>query len=692
MTPHNKFGVHYVVQGSHDWYGTELERSAAVGQPFALVKSVFDEGALGQALSVSDKTCTIYRVSIDDDRDFPATEDGSWFWRSSSDCLASALDWMHKCDVLWHPKRPKVRYFELVNEPNPTDKQIPWFLEWSQHCLDEADRLGYKLAWGSFSTGCPTAEQMGTMLPFVAELARRGHILAMHDGAVVEPFTFQGTATDVSKSIINSSLRYRWWKNLADKAGLPFPNVAITEGYAYGTKSPAFYEDWKWYLTELAKDDYLIGVAWYTLGDGGQFGNIAGKPMQTVVTKSLDIDYAAIEPTPEPLPPVSLPILKVRYTSQITPETFNACGPACAAMLELYQFDVQRNAETWWKATGASPTSPVTFTQMERAANSFGRHFNISVGHTMAELDALLALGIAPILLVNAGYLDNCATTAAHFVIPVGKTESGKYLVHDPYRVGGKGGALVLQSRLDEAWHKCNLQSNPNGAWLILENAVVVPPVPPPSTSTVLNGLGMADLATLTSPDLDCLRIAKVKAFKVLTLQHPPDNATLIDQIRSVDPNMFIVARLMFPPDSENRTRFSPQDFVNYVREPALTLYAKGVLYQEIHNEVNLEIEGWKWNWKDGVEFGNWFNEVCLILRRDMPNAKFGFPGLSPQENNQPWCEASDQFLNEAAFAASAADWIGCHSYYMSDGTGYWQMQNETGGWYYRKIQRKFIL
>jgi hypothetical protein len=63
---------------------------------------------------------------------------------------------------------------------------------------------------------------------------------------------------------------------------------------------------------------------------------------------------------------------------------------------------------------------------------------------------------------------------------------------------------------------------------------------------------------------------------------------------------------------------------------------------------------------------------------------------LSPQENNQPWCEASDQFLNEAAFAAGAADFISAHSYFQSDGTGYWQMQNETGGWYYRKAQRKF--
>lgn len=684
MTAHNKFGVHYVVDGSHDGYGADLERSAAAGQPFGLVKSFFDKGALGQAKSVSRNTFTIYRVSIDDN-DFPPTENGSWYWPNDSACKQSAIDWIHSCAELWKGEEANVDAYEFINEPNPTDEKIYWFIEWSRYCLDEAERLGYRLAWGGFSTGTPTESQMVQMLPFVGEIALRGHILAMHDGSVGDPFTFQGTATDPNSEQANSSLRYRWWKRQADLQGLPFPEVAITECYAYGEKTTSFYDDWRWYLTELAKDDYLIGVAWYTLGNGGEFGNIAGKPMQRVVDKSLEIDYGAIEPTPPP--PVVQPIIvDVPFLSQtsITANlSYNDCGSACEAMCARRLGDTH-TVNDWYVASGAG-LGYISIAELVKAATSMGYTLNVLLNQSLDSLRTILDSGNPAILLVNPVGLQNCGTTAPHFIVAMGYSkESNSFYCHDPYFLApGVGGAMIEQTTLVEAWGRCHEQSNPDFLCMVM-NKNISP------TAEALSGVGMGNLAVLTSPELDCLRIGKVHAFKALTLQHPPNNAALVDQVRSVNPDIFIMARLMFPSDSDNKTKFTPQQFVDYVLPPALVMYDKGVEYYEIHNEPNLFIEGWSWNWVNGIAFGNWFNEVCAILRNSMPNAKFGFPGLSPQADRTLWCEASNQFYLDAKDAINAADWLGVHSYWQDRGTGYWQMDSTDGGMYWKVIQSMY--
>ena len=47
----------------------------------------------------------------------------------------------------------------------------------------------------------------------------------------------------------------------------PMPSVVVTEAYQLdGYKSPD-WNDWKWYWSELAKDPYVLGAAWFTLGD-----------------------------------------------------------------------------------------------------------------------------------------------------------------------------------------------------------------------------------------------------------------------------------------------------------------------------------------------------------------------------------------------------------------------------------------
>lgn len=114
------------------------------------------------------------------------------------------------------------------------------------------------------------------------------------------------------------------------------------------------------------------------------------------------------------------------------------------------------------------------------------------------------------------------------------------------------------------------------------------------------------------------------------------------------------------------------QWFVNEVRSEALQLYNAGVVYFELHNEPNLTDEGLLVNWINGTEFSVWFSLVYDMLRAIMPNAKLGWPGLSPGPAIANRRQDSIQFYNQAIVAVNKADWIGIHDYYGGDGST-WQ-------------------
>lgn len=686
----NTGGLHIEVVGSHSGYGDYLRRCADAGKPVGMVKGFFDGGVLMEAKSVCPQTITIWRGRpLDIDEDNPHSE-LDWLWPPDKN-EQYADEWMTALYDRWRLDKDVTDYLEIVNEPNgggnplQFENQRDFFIE----CMKWADLRDFKIAIGSFSSGCPTEWQTQILAPSFDYAARHGHIVALHDGSVDEerPLFLQATED-------GTAYRYRMYNRVLDSMGLMRPRYAITEGYrpsGYRGMNAAGWADMRAYLQELARDG-VLGWAWFSLGDydfGGGSVNVVGQ-LPKYTNMLIETDWPDETPPPEPPPPVSNDIvLQVPFTSQVNEITYNACGPACAAILELYQYGIARTALDWWAATGANPTQPVTFAQMERAANSFGYYFRIERDKSLAELSNLLNSGVCPMLLVNAAYLEYCATTSAHFVLCVGKLASGAYMIHDPYTVRQMGGAFVIQHDLANAWGNCYLQGNPNNTWLILEKAITPPP---PPTSNAMSGVSMASARPLTANETEAARISGVTAFKALTIQDPGEAAQLIEQVRYIKPDMLIVARLMFPPDSENRTPFSPQTFIDYCGGPALTYYGMGVRHFEIHNEPNLALEGNDWNWANGIEFAEWFDDVFYILRRMMPNAMFGFPGLSPQADDIAGiCDASDAFLQNARSAVLASDWLGVHSYWQERGMGHWQMQSEDyGGWYYRKVQRAF--
>ena len=104
---------------------------------------------------------------------------------------------------------------------------------------------------------------------------------------------------------------------------------------------------------------------------------------------------------------------------------------------------------------------------------------------------------------------------------------------------------------------------------------------------------------------------------------------------------MFIVTRLFFSVDAGSKTRFSPQNFVDFVMNGLTGCYQAGVRYFEVHNEPNLDIEGMSWNWANGAEFGSWLTQVINLLKPRFPEARWGYPGLSPQPNVDAFLDGS---------------------------------------------------
>ena len=130
-------------------------------------------------------------------------------------------------------------------------------------------------------------------------------------------------------------------------------------------------------LTEAARDDKLIGVATYILGNGdGIYRNIAGKPMVSMVDQALAIDYASIVENvwDAPMPQPASFLLDMPWLDQNNKVSANDsnsdCGAACLAML-LAQQGEDVTVNDVFRRTGAAPGQPISFAQMKTAAPTY---------------------------------------------------------------------------------------------------------------------------------------------------------------------------------------------------------------------------------------------------------------------------------------------------------------------------------
>ena len=167
---------------------------------------------------------------------------------------------------------------------------------------------------------------------------------------------------------------------------------------------------------------------------------------------------------------------------------------------------------------------------------------------------------------------------------------------------------------------------------------------------------------SLEESDMTAIAAARLEAVK-LGLAESKDT---IDRLRAITPGMFLAVRLSadFSGDPVPAGRF-----VSLVEADLGRLYRLGIRYFEVAASPNLQVEGWQRTWGNGAEFGGWFRQAVGQLHQAFPEARFGFPGLSPGGRVSGQRADATQFLHEAEEAVQEADWVGVNCYW-SDPAG----------------------
>jgi murein DD-endopeptidase MepM/ murein hydrolase activator NlpD len=185
--------------------------------------------------------------------------------------------------------------------------------------------------------------------------------------------------------------------------------------------------------------------------------------------------------------------------------------------------------------------------------------------------------------------------------------------------------------------------------------------------------------APLRQSDLDLIGEARLEAV----LLSQSESRETIERLRAANPAMFIMVRLTadFSDRPVTAAEFVASSTANLGR-----LFRIGVHYFEVHTSPNLQTEGFQRSWRGGREFAGWFEEVVDRLRSDYPEAKYGFPGLSPGSSVAGQRGDSWEFLHEGDEAIQAADWVGV-SCYWTDAAG---MNALDGGRVYEEYRMRY--
>jgi hypothetical protein len=210
-------------------------------------------------------------------------------------------------------------------------------------------------------------------------------------------------------------------------------------------------------------------------------------------------------------------------------------------------------------------------------------------------------------------------------------------------------------------------------------------PEPPPAISypwppgVCLAGLHGRTDGRMQESDFTVVREARVEAVKLMSTAAPED----VDRLRAINPGMFVLVRLFI---SLKGRSVSGAQFAQDIAHEMGQFYQRGVRWFEVHNEANLVDEGWTTAWQNGRDFGQWFLEAAGRLRALYPEAKFGYPGLSPDGFPMPQRTNDLKFMEESDEAVRAADWIGVHCYWRDEA----EMMSPSGGMGWQEIRRRY--
>jgi len=181
----------------------------------------------------------------------------------------------------------------------------------------------------------------------------------------------------------------------------------------------------------------------------------------------------------------------------------------------------------------------------------------------------------------------------------------------------------------------------------------------------------------LAQADLDMIRVARIEAIKFLSFTDPSE----AERVRGINPDIFIMVRL-YSGKLDSGEMETALNFVDARKPEVRNWLAQGVHHFEITNEPNLLCERYDL-FCSPEGFCIWFEQVLTLLREQFPDAKFGFPGLSPPLKDLDW-------LDGCKSAIEKADWLGCHVYWRDSGEfSCWGKRYEE---YHKRFPEKTII
>ncbi|MGC9348955.1 MAG: hypothetical protein ACP5JG_12500 [Anaerolineae bacterium] len=227
----------------------------------------------------------------------------------TGDLRKSARTVMNSLLPRWELHRDYVDYWEIINEQDPPGPDGHRRLaEFMAHCIDIADREGYKLALFSYSMGVPEWEEMKAVVEtgIFGKAKAGGHALALHEYAYPmnrwygEPLPNRPTYPNRGPL----ACRYRWWyEDFLIPRDEVVPLFLTEVNVARDLPSLAameWIEHMAWYDSQLRKDAYVVGAHLFTLGSlGGSWHNYDfGRFLPQLVEYA-----AALKDVEEPEPP-----------------------------------------------------------------------------------------------------------------------------------------------------------------------------------------------------------------------------------------------------------------------------------------------------------------------------------------------------------------------------------------------------
>ena len=265
----SKLGLH-TINANH---ATQFVRDVHdAGAHVALVKALGEFGYLREVKAISPETVTVAR------RGEPQAVD------PVGDPVQKAEEIMNQHLPYWGYEKDVVDYWEVLNENDPPGIEgHVWLAQFFLAAMDIAEVNGYKLAIFSYSTGVPQWHEWEAIVEtgIFARAKAGGHALALHEYNWPVTDYRWGEATEdqppyEDRGVLTGRYRYLYRDFLIPRDEVV--PLVITEGGldpilggppGDGPWQERYVDEMIWYDTKLREDDYVVGVAMFTIGGIG---------------------------------------------------------------------------------------------------------------------------------------------------------------------------------------------------------------------------------------------------------------------------------------------------------------------------------------------------------------------------------------------------------------------------------------